>query len=60
MKEFEKQIAEIKTENDLKSTHIAISRAYSSYRLSHTQWTALRNALKAKREEKGFEWGKGI
>ena len=59
-KTFAKQIASIKTENDLKSAHIAISQAYSAYKLSHEDWSELRAALIAKRAEKGFAWGKGI
>ena len=60
MKEFKKQIAGIKTENDLKSAHIAICQAYSAYRLSHEQFTGLLSLLRAKRAEKVFAWGKSI
>ena len=60
MKEFKKQIAGIKTENDLKSAHIAICQAYSAYRLSHEQFDELLSLLRAKRAEKGFAWGRSI
>ncbi len=59
-KELKKQTEAIKTENALKSAHIAISQAYSAYRVSHEEWTELRNILIAKRNEFGFAWGKGI
>ena len=54
------QVEEIKTENDLKDAHISICRAYSAYRISHEQFTALREMMISKRAEKGFSWGKGI
>ena len=60
MKTFKQQVASIQTENDLKTAHIAICQAYSAYRISHGQFTELRKAMIAKREEKGFAWGKGI
>ena len=60
MKTFKKQVASIDTENDLKDAHIAICQAYSAYRISHKEFMELRDAMKAKRQEKGFAWGKGI
>lgn len=60
MNTFKKQIASIRTENDLKDAHIAISQACSAYKISWEQFMELRNLLKAKRAEKGFTWGKGI
>ena len=60
MKTFKKQVANIKTENDFKAAHIAICQAYSAYHLDHAEFMELRDALIAKREEKGFAWGKGI
>lgn len=60
MKTFQKQVASINTENDLKDAHITICQAYSAYRISHKEFTELRDAMKAKRQEKGFAWGKGI
>jgi len=60
MKAFEKQIENIQTENEFKSAVIAINQAYSNYKLSHKQWTSLRERLIAKRLEKGFRWGCGI
>lgn len=60
MKTFKTQIANIRTENDLKDAHIAISRACSANKIGWEQFMELRNLLKAKRTEKGFTWGKGI
>lgn len=60
MKKFEKQIANIRTENEFKDAVIAVNQAYSGYKLSHEQWNTLRDQLIAKRLEKGFKWGAGI
>ena len=60
MNTFKKQIASIRTENDLKDAHIAISQACSAYKISWEQFMELRSLLRAKRAEKGFAWGKGI
>ena len=60
MNTFKKQIANIRTENDLKDAHIAISQACSAYKISWEQYMELRSLLKSKRTEKGFTWGKGI
>ena len=60
MKTFKKQIASIRTENDLKDAHIAICQACSANQISWEHFMALRRQLKAKRTEKGFTWGKGI
>ena len=60
MKKFAKQIESIQTENECKSTVIAVNQAYSGYKLSHAQWKTLRDQLIAKRQEKGFKWGEGI
>lgn len=57
---FKAQVENIQTEKDLKTAHIAIYKSYSAYGISHTQFTALRDAMIAKREQKGFAWGKGI
>ena len=57
---FKKQVAAIKTQNDLIDAHIAICQAYSSYKLSHTQFTELRKDMIAKRAEHNIAWGKGI
>ena len=57
---FKKQVAAIKTQNDLIDAHIAICRAYSAYKLSHTQFTELRKDMIAKRAEHNIAWGKGI
>lgn len=59
-KKLKKQAEAMRTENALKSAHIAISQAYSAYRISHEEWTELRNILIAKRNEFNFAWGKGI
>lgn len=59
-KTFKTQVEGIRTENDLKDAHISICRAYSSYRISHEQFTKLRGMMISKRAEKGFSWGKGI
>ncbi len=59
-KTFKAQVENIQTEQDLKAAHIAICQSYSNYELSHTQFTALRDAMIAEREQKGFTWGKGI
>jgi hypothetical protein len=57
---FKKQVAAIKTQNDLIDAHIAICQAYSAYKLSHTQFTELRKEMIAKRAEHNIAWGKGI
>ena len=57
---FKKQVAAIKTQNDLIDAHIAICQAYSGYKLSHTQFTELRKEMIAKRAEHNIAWGKGI
>ena len=57
---FKKQVEAIKTQNDLIDAHIAICQAYSSYKLSHTQFTELRKGMIAKRAEHNIAWGKGI
>ena len=57
---FKTQVEGIQTEQDLKKAHIAICKSYSVYGISHTQFTALRGAMIAEREQKGFTWGKGI
>lgn len=60
MNTFKKQIAGIRTENDLKDAHIAVSQICSANKISWAQFMELRSLLKAKRTEKGFTWGKGI
>ena len=60
MKNYKEQVENIRTENDLKAAHIAICQAYSAYRLSHEEFMELRADMIAKRQEKGFAWGKGI
>ncbi len=57
---FKKQVAAIKTQNDLIDAHIAICQAYSSYKLTHAQFTELRKGMIAKRAENNIAWGKGI
>ncbi len=59
-KNFKAQVESIQTERDLKAAHIAICQSYSAYELSHTQFMSLRDAMIAKREQKGFSWGRGI
>ncbi|MCD8327167.1 MAG: hypothetical protein LUC90_10960 [Lachnospiraceae bacterium] len=59
-KTFKAQVENIQTEQDLKKAHIAICQSYSSYGISHTQFTSLRDAMISKREQKGFTWGRGI
>ena len=57
---FKAQVENIQTEQDLKKAHIAICKSYSAYGISQTQFTALRDAMISKREQKGIAWGKGI
>ncbi|MBQ8837119.1 MAG: hypothetical protein IJ002_06400 [Clostridia bacterium] len=59
-KNFKKQVAKIEKQNDLIDAHIAICQAYSSYKITHAQFTELRNAMIAKRAEKHIAWGQGI
>ena len=59
-KNFKKQVANIKTQNDLIDAHIAICQAYSAYRLTHKQFDELRDAMILKRLEKKIAWGQGI
>ncbi|MCD8013273.1 MAG: hypothetical protein LUG99_08875 [Lachnospiraceae bacterium] len=59
-KNFKAQVESIETEDDLKKAHIAICKSYSSYGISHTQFTSLRDAMIAKRTQKGIAWGRGI
>ena len=54
MNTFKKQIADIRTENDLKDAHIAVSQTCSANKISWAQFMELRSLLKAKRTEKGF------
>lgn len=57
---FKDQVANIETQNDLIDAHIAICRAYSAYKLTHAQFSELRNAMILKRLEKKIAWGQGI
>lgn len=57
---FQRQVENIQTENDLKTAHISICRAYSAYYISHEQFMKLREMMISKRAEKGFSWGRGI
>ncbi len=57
---FKAQVENIQTEKDLDAAHIAICQSYSAYGISHTQFTSLRDAMIAKREQKGLTWGRGI
>ena len=57
---FKTQVANIQKQNDLIDAHIAICQAYSAYKISHAQFTELRNDMIAKRLEKHIAWGQGI
>ena len=59
-KNFKKQVAKIEKQNDLIDAHIAICRAYSAYKITHTQFTDLCTDMRAKRAEKHIAWGQGI
>jgi len=59
-KNFKKQVANIKTQNDLIDAHIAICQAYSAYKISHTQFTELSADMRAKRLERKIAWGASI
>ena len=59
-KNFKDQVARIETQNDLIDAHIAICQAYSAYKITHTQFDELRNAMILKRLEKKIAWGQGI
>ena len=59
-KNFKKQVAKIEKQNDLIDAHIAICRAYSAYKITHTQFNELRKEMIAKRAEKHIAWGQGI
>ena len=59
-KNFKNQVARIQNQNDLIDAHIAICQAYSAYRLTHTQFDELRDAMILKRLEKKIAWGQGI
>ena len=59
-KNFKKQVANIKTQNDLIDAHIAICQAYSAYKITHTQFTELSADMRAKRLERKIAWGASI
>lgn len=59
-RKFQNQVANIRTENDLKDAHIAICTACSAYRITWEQFMELRAAMKAKRTERHIAWGYGI
>lgn len=59
-KQFKNKVANIKTQNDLIDAHISICQAYSSYKISHAQFTELRKGMIEKRAENKIAWGKGI
>ena len=59
-KNFKTQVANIQKQNDLIDAHIAICQAYSAYKISHAQFTELRNDMIEKRLEKHIAWGQGI
>ena len=59
-KKFGNQVENIKTQNDLIDAHIAICQAYSSYKITHAQFTELRKGMIAKRAENNIAWGQGI
>lgn len=59
-KKFQNQVENIKTQNDLIDAHIAICQAYSSYKITHAQFTELRKGMIDKRAENNIAWGQGI
>lgn len=59
-KKFQNQVENIKTQNELIDAHIAICQAYSSYKITHAQFTELRKGMIAKRAENNIAWGQGI